>query len=431
MVMGKNDVAWENIFAKYNILEIIKNIGYYKITADEIKEFREPRLMTKFDSTSDLPKIFRENELAILPTKRGDYVIGKFKNYQEIDIDNSVDVKTMYLPDYITTIDYKNITSESISLMASLVSGMLEDLLGEEVVPTISGRMKSGCFNYKVKTINGNCVDIKVENSQMEIDGGYEGGEKIAIVEAKNHYMSDFIVRQLYYPYRSLKSKTEKEVVPIMLIKHDNIFNFYVYEFLDDVNYNSIKLVDIKRYILGEVYQSIEIDDIVNVFNNIKLVKEDDKIPFPQADSFYRVIDFINTLNDSELSIEEITELYDFDERQSRYYSSAARYLGFVIKEKGKYKLSKYGLKLMQMNHKEKNLKIVEAIIKHKPFYVAMSMYLADGSFDYEKIANVILEESVNVNSLETAYRRAQSVVSWIRWIINLTTVYENNPFDK
>lgn len=265
----------------------------------------------------------------------------------------------------------------------------------------------------------------------MEIDGGYEGGEKIAIVEAKNHYMSDFIVRQLYYPYRSLKSKTEKEVVPIMLIKHDNIFNFYVYEFLDDVNYNSIKLVDIKRYILGEVYQSIEIDDIVNVFNNIKLVKEDDKIPFPQADSFYRVIDFINTLNDSELSIEEITELYDFDERQSRYYSSAARYLGFVIKEKGKYKLSKYGLKLMQMNHKEKNLKIVEAIIKHKPFYVAMSMYLADGSFDYEKIANVILEESVNVNSLETAYRRAQSVVSWIRWIINLTAMYENNPFDK
>lgn len=149
--MGKNDVAWENIFAKYNILEIIKNVGYYKITADEIKEFREPRLMTKFDSTSDLPKIFRENELAILPTKRGEYVIGKFKNYQEIDIDNSVDVKTMYLPDYITTIDYKNITSESISLMASLLSGMLEDLLGEEVVPTISGRMKSGWGCREIK----------------------------------------------------------------------------------------------------------------------------------------------------------------------------------------------------------------------------------------------------------------------------------------
>ncbi len=247
MAKGKNDIAWEQIFAKYNIIDLINKDGCFTITADQIKEFREPRLMTKFDSKIDLPTIFNENHLAILPTKRGEYLIGRFQNYQDIDIDNSIDVETMYLPDYITTIDSKNITSEAISLSSAFISGMLADLVGEEVIPTIQGRMGTGTFEYTIKAENDNDFNIHVENSQMEIDGSYEGLTKFVIVEAKNHYMSDFIVRQLYYPYRVWSNETNKEIIPVMLIKHDNIFNFYVYQFDNKDNYNSIKLVKIKR----------------------------------------------------------------------------------------------------------------------------------------------------------------------------------------
>lgn len=47
--MGLNDTAWEILFARHNILEEIAKVGMFRITADQIKVEREPRLMTKFE----------------------------------------------------------------------------------------------------------------------------------------------------------------------------------------------------------------------------------------------------------------------------------------------------------------------------------------------------------------------------------------------
>lgn len=71
--MGLNDRAWEQLFDKYHILDEISNNGSFTISAEQIKEFREPRLMTKFDHKVNLPKVFADNGLAILPITRGDY----------------------------------------------------------------------------------------------------------------------------------------------------------------------------------------------------------------------------------------------------------------------------------------------------------------------------------------------------------------------
>ena len=46
--------------------------GRFLISADQIREYREPRLMAKFDHRVNLPQIFAENGLAILPVSRGD-----------------------------------------------------------------------------------------------------------------------------------------------------------------------------------------------------------------------------------------------------------------------------------------------------------------------------------------------------------------------
>ena len=107
--ISKNNEAWNLLFDKFNIIENINKNGYFEITADDIKTSgREPRLMTKFDSSENLPDMFKNNKLAILPIKRGSYIIGRFQNYQLVDINNDIDVETKNLPDYITTIDYKN-----------------------------------------------------------------------------------------------------------------------------------------------------------------------------------------------------------------------------------------------------------------------------------------------------------------------------------
>lgn len=82
--MGLNDAAWESLFDKYHILDEIDRNGQFVISANQIKEFREPRLMTKFDHKINLPNIFVANNLSILPITRGDYVISSFRHIRNL-----------------------------------------------------------------------------------------------------------------------------------------------------------------------------------------------------------------------------------------------------------------------------------------------------------------------------------------------------------
>ena len=82
--MGLNDTAWESLFDKYHILAEIEQNGQFIISANQIKEFREPRLMTKFDHKINLPNIFASNNLSILPITRGDYVISSFSSHPKM-----------------------------------------------------------------------------------------------------------------------------------------------------------------------------------------------------------------------------------------------------------------------------------------------------------------------------------------------------------
>lgn len=106
-----NDTAWEQLFAKYDIVNQIAANGQFQISATQIKEFREPRLMAKFDHTINLPKIFADNQLSILPITRGDYVISHFQAYHKFENDNAP-VTRVSLPTYIQSLDSNNIPSE-------------------------------------------------------------------------------------------------------------------------------------------------------------------------------------------------------------------------------------------------------------------------------------------------------------------------------
>ena len=101
--MGKNDGAWERLFEKYEILKRIEAEGKYIISAEQIKEFREPRLMAKFDHKINLPKLFSENSLAVLPISRGEYMISTFSAYQNFE-EVSPEVCRVSLPEYLQSL---------------------------------------------------------------------------------------------------------------------------------------------------------------------------------------------------------------------------------------------------------------------------------------------------------------------------------------
>lgn len=146
--MGMNDDAWECLFAKYNILEKIDSKGQYTISADQIREFREPRLMTKFDHKVNLPTIFQQNDLAILPITRGEYVISSFSAYKDFE-EPEQDVKKIFIPPYLQSLVPQFLVSESIALNCASACGVLGDFLeDEDLLPTVNGRMSSGYFRF-------------------------------------------------------------------------------------------------------------------------------------------------------------------------------------------------------------------------------------------------------------------------------------------
>ena len=76
-----NDQAWEKLFDKHKILPAIKKHGFIEINSKQINVFRQSRLMTKFDHINNLPTLFTENSLSILPLTRRSYIIKKDIDY--------------------------------------------------------------------------------------------------------------------------------------------------------------------------------------------------------------------------------------------------------------------------------------------------------------------------------------------------------------
>ena len=113
--MSKLDAAWEKLFKKYNIKEEVEEKGFYIITADQIREFREPRLMTKFDHNEDLPILFKEEKLSIMPISRSKYRISNNEMFSELK-EVSFDVDYFPMPSHIESITKDSISSEAIAL---------------------------------------------------------------------------------------------------------------------------------------------------------------------------------------------------------------------------------------------------------------------------------------------------------------------------
>lgn len=155
MSKSKNDLAWKKIFIKHKILDRILKDGHIEITATKINEFREARLMTKFDHKSQLPKLFADNKLSILPTSRGGYVIGEFETFCDFNTDD-IEVSSIVFPEFLESLDYRYITSEATAINCAFVSKILHDFTGEEnLFPTVSGRMSSSSFNFGINSPKG------------------------------------------------------------------------------------------------------------------------------------------------------------------------------------------------------------------------------------------------------------------------------------
>lgn len=434
---SKNDVAWEALFAEHDILADIDATGAYRITATAINKQREARLMTKFDHLANRPQIFKDNDLSILPTSRGAYIVGRFDCYATIPQQHSDDtIGRVYpeFPDGSLSLSPDDLYSESAMLLCAYYSGLISDVLNEEVRLTFFGRMSAGEFDFSILAkgaAGGQPIkhNLSVEKAQSEVDGGFEGAGRLAIVEAKQGPVEDFHIRQLYFPYRTWaeKIKHKKPVTPVFLNYSNEIFSFHVYEFEEPGNYNSLRLVTRKRYQI--VPTEIEISDVRRILAGHQVKPEPEGVPFPQADTFTRVVDLLSLLKAAggTLTQDEITTSYDFDVRQTQYYYNAGAYLRLIERavdqERGGviYSLTALGVQIMSKAPQKRNLALVELILAQRVFRATAVYYLTNAQAP--PIATIVMymtDAKLTINNTTKA-RRAQTVIVWVKWIIGLT----------
>lgn len=431
MAETKLDEAWKKILAKHPIEEKIRQGGLYEIQAKDIKAFREPRLMTKFDTSKSVASPLKELGLDVLPVSRHSYVLGKFNLYEEFPDVTNLKPTSITLPE-LETLRLENLTSESNAINALLATHALENFLNEEeqgLLETFNGRMGTGDFSFEVDL---SCCaakqTINVSKAQIEIDGGFESQRSVCIMEAKNIRHDDFNVRQLYFPYRKYHAMVQK---PIRLVfsQYTNLtYYLYEYNFAEPNSFSSIELVNMGAYTFED--RQISEKDIVDVWKNTPVVTDDNrdkqldkKIPFIQADRFDRVISLAERLSSAEdntLTTEQVTEHMGLVARQAAYYPAAGEYLGLFERSRNATSLTDTARQILSMNYRERQLAYVSLILRHRIFHdlfgcVVNSGELPDKAYVEEKMVRL------NVcNEGSTAHRRATSVLAWLSWIFAL-----------
>ena len=228
----------------------------YELKAEDIKKAcqgftktaeKEVRILCKQDERSSRPKIFQDKGLFILPKHNGSYYILKGEGYIDVP-----DITTP-IQNYYKKLDFELLSSDvgdsemqhlDYAYANSLIRTFMND---ESLVLTIRGRKYTQTFTCKV-----NNFTLEISSVQTEVDAGYEGKDKIVLIEAKNSAKTNTIIRQLYFPYRQWQDQTEKTVYPLFfekrMINKERIYYIWQFEFTDKNDYNSIRLVKSDRY---------------------------------------------------------------------------------------------------------------------------------------------------------------------------------------
>ena len=251
-----SDKSWKKIWDDKRLGEHDFSKSPIILTAAEIKKScqnftetneKEVRILCKQDTRESRPQIFKDNGLFLLPKKNGSYYIIKGEGYVDVpDINSPIE-------EYHKKLDFelessKVGDSEMQHLDYAYANSLIRTfMIDPSLVLTIRGRKYTPQFSFKV-----NGFDIKTESVQTEVDAGYEGRDKIVLIEAKNSSATTEIIRQLYYPYRQWSENTSKVVIPVFfekrIVNGENLYYIWQYKFSDKNDYNSISLVKSARF---------------------------------------------------------------------------------------------------------------------------------------------------------------------------------------
>ena len=249
-----SDPSWRKIFDDYDIHRHNFADAPFVITSKQInqscQDFKRPsdkesRILCKQDFRKDKPEIFNEYNLFMLPIKNGIYALIQGEGYFDLP-----DIETEVIP-YQAKLKFPLETSKvgdsemqhlDYAYASSLIRSFMED---DSLILTIRGRKFTREFSFLAGDHNHT---ITVRSVQTEVDAGYEGKNRIVLVEAKNSPRRNAIIRQIYYPFRQWQLHTTKPMELIFFEKRGEDCCIWRLEFTDVNHYNSMEILNSARY---------------------------------------------------------------------------------------------------------------------------------------------------------------------------------------
>lgn len=402
--MNTTSEAWEQIFRHKNF-DVSRDLHF--ITADEIKEItrKEPRILAKVDFSRDLPDVLKRNGYFLLPVNNGKYAIVRGDGFHALETEAQVE-------EFESKIDFPLTTagrgqSEMQYLDHAFNTGVLASVLRQGTLyQSIRGRERSKKFSFNVNTTN-----IDVDAVQIEVDSGMEAKEAVILMEAKIGRPADFIIRQLFYPYRNFKLISPKKTIIPAFLTYDlgsSTYGLKIYRFANDEDYNSIELVENLAFKIRTA-NAIKLGDI----RPTGIVNYRDVIP--QANKIDRIIEFVFRVSEGVNNARAMADHFGFDIRQSHYYRSAAEALGLVSSSEGNYELTDVGKEFVNLDVESRNIFVANLLADFHVVRAAFELLQSGKTVSFEQLLSIVSKgEKI---SGATVKRRALSLASWLGWI--------------
>ena len=370
--------------------------------------------MTKFDSRAARPPVLRDNGLFLLPETNGSYLLLREDGYFDLPAHREREVQDYHATFPFPLVSLQNATGEMGRLDRLFQCRLIHRVVGsDEVFATIRGRRRAPHFDYQV----GDLGQFSASGIQYEVDQGYETRDEIILFEAKDTTPQDFLIRQVYFPFRVYFDGFGKRV-RLFFFNYQavsGVHSFHECRFDDPHQYRSIRIVSSQHFrvhfpvaqaprTLGDWLQSVAAPLVNGAWE------------IPQADDFAKVAAFPLQVaagyNDSEL----IAGAFDFSERQSSYYRRAAQQMGLVSAQSGRYQLTGQGERYLELSEAERQERMVGALLQ-QPIVRAAIQSALDGCGTISKASIGALIEAHSAIRGDTVNRRTLSVRSWLRWL--------------
>jgi hypothetical protein len=410
---------WSDVINKLNI-DISRPINY--ITAGQIKEIsnEEPRLMAKMDRLEDCPKVFRDNNLFLLPVSRREYAIVKGLGYHQLE--SMTEEPIIHYAQIPFPESFANFESEQVYLNYAYSTGLIERF-AQIPLPNPPSQIRVNTPEFSMNI--GNC-NVHVNKAQIEIDSITESLKTIVIIEAKIGIPGSFSIRQIYYPFRTFRNNKKKVRIFFFCVEpQQSLYMFWEYAFNPYSSLESISLIHSKHY-------KIRVSNLPSIKQFTDVRAREDLVIIPQADDVNKIIQFPLSVYEGCDTSGKMENVFGFTNRQSSYYRHASEILGLVESDdRHRYKLTDKAEEYFKLPAEKRSNFICRLLLE----FPIMNEIFLDISSDRDKyvtkqhIIDFLKKKSDLTGS--TLERRARTIRSWFRWIRNNLGIVEVDKYGR